>query len=485
MLDTLARTPVESELIENFSHSLVEVIEDEKVIHKRSQPSAHYLNPDAFNSKLFKGYFMVWIPSTLTTLGVLGTFVGLQIGLGGINLEGEVGQMLEGIRMLIEGAKTAFNTSIFGVGAGIIFGLSLRVARQRQRNQIEKLCNLLDRLIPEGSPEDDLHRLRGASENSVAQLVALREEVGPSLQETLAQMPGMIGQAVGNQIQDVVGDIGQQNAQELGVALREIYENHMGDLAGLGQAITAQLGLTNQILEKLEALPPRLESTSENLRGSSEKLAGVAEKFGNWDASLGEFSNKLDSAGTSFETATKNLQNASEHLNTIGEVSEGLVQAGQMAVPLNGITGSLESIAQAFAQVNDQAIGTQFENATHALQAASENLDNLGPAAEQLENAGNLAQDLFRQAGKEHVSFIYGLSTGVAALNEQISQLLKQYNHNMAEQTTQRIQQWNNEATNFGINFTGRVDELNAAIEYLQESLNQLDNKGHVPSKKL
>ncbi|OHX64511.1 hypothetical protein NH26_23325 [Flammeovirga pacifica] len=58
------------------------------------------------------------IPSVFTTIGVLGTFVGIYFGLRGFDVNDITGS----IPSLLEGLKTAFTTSIFGIILSLFFG---------------------------------------------------------------------------------------------------------------------------------------------------------------------------------------------------------------------------------------------------------------------------------------------------------------------------------------------------------------------------
>lgn len=58
------------------------------------------------------------IPTVFTTLGVLGTFVGIYFGLQNFDVE----KITESIPPLLEGMKTAFSTSIWGIILSLIFG---------------------------------------------------------------------------------------------------------------------------------------------------------------------------------------------------------------------------------------------------------------------------------------------------------------------------------------------------------------------------
>lgn len=72
------------------------------------------------------------IPNVFTTIGVLGTFVGIYFGLRNF----DVNNITESIPNLLEGLKTAFTTSIFGISLSLIFGkisqVVLRSAEQKQ-----------------------------------------------------------------------------------------------------------------------------------------------------------------------------------------------------------------------------------------------------------------------------------------------------------------------------------------------------------------
>lgn len=70
------------------------------------------------NSSRYNEYIYESIPTVFTTLGVLGTFVGIYFGL----LKFDVNNITESIPPLLEGLKTAFSTSIAGIGLSLIFG---------------------------------------------------------------------------------------------------------------------------------------------------------------------------------------------------------------------------------------------------------------------------------------------------------------------------------------------------------------------------
>ena len=111
---------------------------------------------------------VTFAPALLTAIGILGTFTGIFLGLQGIDL-GNISdpqQLIEASQKLLEGMKTAFVTSLFGMGAAIFFILYLSWGERKRtkiRNDLRrKLSNiaflespnhLLSRLDNEGNIE--------------------------------------------------------------------------------------------------------------------------------------------------------------------------------------------------------------------------------------------------------------------------------------------------------------------------------------------
>ncbi len=76
------------------------------------------------------------IPGTLTGMGILGTFLGLIIGLQKISFT-SVTSTMEGLEFLLGGIRTAFYTSIAGEIFSIIFNLSYNMLWDRLTIQLD------------------------------------------------------------------------------------------------------------------------------------------------------------------------------------------------------------------------------------------------------------------------------------------------------------------------------------------------------------
>lgn len=95
----------------------------------RSNPDAScdirsFLNEEVIEDHAHRGLLEL-IPDILTSLGILGTFVGLVMGLREFDPSGYA-QMAGSITPLINGIKVAFITSIYGIALSLAFSFHLR-----------------------------------------------------------------------------------------------------------------------------------------------------------------------------------------------------------------------------------------------------------------------------------------------------------------------------------------------------------------------
>ena len=117
------------------------------------------------------------IPNVFTTLGILGTFVGIYFGLQKFDVE----NINDSIPILLEGLKTAFTTSIWGIALSLFFGKASQVVlRSAEKNEPPKPTGELAALIEiresieKGSEQSKLHLVKiieaivGEGDNSMA-----------------------------------------------------------------------------------------------------------------------------------------------------------------------------------------------------------------------------------------------------------------------------------------------------------------------------
>lgn len=98
-----------------------------------------YINEDILN-RVGMFYYNSAITGTLTGLGILGTFIGLSLGLGAFNGD-DIYTITDNVGPLLGGMKVAFHTSVYGIFFSLVFAF---VHRCIVADSQEKLQEFLD-----------------------------------------------------------------------------------------------------------------------------------------------------------------------------------------------------------------------------------------------------------------------------------------------------------------------------------------------------
>lgn len=171
-----------------FDETLLEVKGSDDVIRLYNTFDADYFfNTSSLAGGSTENRMIAAVPGFLTAIGVIGTFVGLQLGLSDLNIAGnvDVNEMKDGIAGVINGAKIAFMTSVWGVLLSVIFNFTEKSFEQVIRKKVHKLQNRIDRIFPRLSAEAQLQCIANDSQQSRESLQGLAEKIGEKMQESL------------------------------------------------------------------------------------------------------------------------------------------------------------------------------------------------------------------------------------------------------------------------------------------------------------
>lgn len=229
-----------------------------------------YINEDLID-KVGMNYYNSGISGTMTGLGILGTFLGLSMGLGSFN-GNDIYTISDNVGPLLSGMKVAFHTSVYGIFFSLIFNF---VYRSIMSDAYEKLENFLNafRLFaqPVAFNED---------ENSAA-MVVYQANMANSLKQILDLLKGNameqtagVERIVNQFVEQMDGVMGVQ-LQKLGSNLKStseaqmIYTNNCKDLI---EAATALVEVNRDMQELLAQAMKRQEVFSKELYEQKELL---------------------------------------------------------------------------------------------------------------------------------------------------------------------------------------------------------------------
>ena len=278
-------------------------------------------------------------PGLLTGMGVLGTFIGLQLGMGSLNLNfANVEDLTKTIIPLVKGATVAFSTSVWGILTSIIFNLSEKTVEAYLRKKITFLQDKIDFLYPRIVEAQELVHINAHSLESRNTMSKLAEQIGFSMQKAL---DSSLGPAI-KQLVDASKELSEKQNLGSQKALTDLAERFMEAMSkegenqrknmesgasGLNEAINSvglsmnefmqkfnlqlgewniekqgQIELTKNIIEQGNSLSERSEQSQTALENTTSSINQAADKLDNAAGRMERFGGEMRLASESIST---------------------------------------------------------------------------------------------------------------------------------------------------------------------------------------
>ncbi len=283
------------------------------------------------------------LPGVATGLGILGTFLGITMGLSQIEVGGD--DVKKSVGAVVDGLGTAFWTSIFGVVASIILSWRTRVVETEAADIVQGATRDLDAWLERGAPAPALDVFRGELREDlrVATFDGLREKLDDSeLRRDLRRL-------VEQQARQL--ELAHRQAQAAEAAQRSLEDGHI-TLQAFGDDLIHKLDRV--FVNALAPMQRVMQDVASAGVNSAKEF--VTEMVGRLETGLtGTFDNvhtSLSAFQTTFTGLTERLEGAAVKQLAVLEESE------KAALRLRDRLGELE-------QLVDHA--AQFEASTRAL----------------------------------------------------------------------------------------------------------------------
>lgn len=436
----------------------------------QTSDAAQFFNPHTLARGISGNRLLAAMPGILTAFGILGTFVGLQIGLSTLDFNNPQ-DLSNSIVPLIQGAAVAFSTSVWGTIASVLFNFLEKSVEQSLARRINQVQNRANQLCRPHSPEQTLLNIERAGSEAENALKGLAEQIGERMQEVMLEMPQQIQAGI---------EASMAPAIEKLVAAAENLANRQSD--------SAQEALAAMIEEFVGKVSASGEDSRQGMEDASQRLG---EALAQWSTSMEAFLQRLEQRGGEFDTQVTHLLEQGKELREESGISrEALGQAAaemqsggallkQATQDLQSFSQSLHQAAKLMseqhletARLADSAARAQ-QQASEAMQGIAEALDKansgLGAASQSLQQSADTARESFGQVSDMQKEFIDNLRKTLNNLRKQVGQMMNEYATDVEEQTKGRMEQWNAQTQEFSKNMV-------AAVNAMSEILGEIDN---------
>lgn len=373
------------------------------------------------------------LPGILTGLGIIGTFLGLIIGLRKFKIPAEIKDVQIPLEQLIQSVGHAFYVSAAAIMLAMLFTWvekSLVAARYRQ---VEALRELVDSMFKGGAGEEYLERLVAAAETSATQAAHIKNALVADLKEILTTLATQQIEAQAQHTGQMSADVGKAISEALGPPMDAITKAVQGVGANQGEAVNKMLTdvLASFSAQMRDMFGGQMQGMSDLLRETSESMKATALQFGQLAANMDAAgTNTVDAMGEKLGKALDGMEARQQAMNAqmaafveqiralVGEsqtessrkLQEVLTSVGDQVA---GVVAELRRQAEASAE-SQGARQERFESATGAaIGSLSEQMERL--LAQSVETNKSLQDTVARLAGATDKA-IAGMNSGAETL---------------------------------------------------------------------
>ena len=431
-----------------------------------------FFNEHRFAPQLVGNRFLHAIPTALTTLGLLGTFLGLTIGLRGLDLGSTTDEMRVGIQVLVDGAALGFTASLWGVAMSLLTNVFERWQERRVVAGVRKLQDRIDHLFKMKSPEQSLTDIAAHTSESSEALQVLHEKIGSALQESVQHVGENTSRAVTDAIQSslapIMADLASRAADQSAEVFKEISGQLTASFNEIGTSLAAQLK------ESSESMRSTLDYMSEQLaRQADQHLTQMNTMQMAAAAQLSAVTEATNRQITLLDESLPRVVSGLDRAATlVGAATNGMEE---VATGLGAVTTQLSTTTTDLARMLNEAIGTMNDLATRTSSAADAIASQQSAVTEVTREALTAAQLLHEASGALRHGFD-GLTEKQNEFNESLGrQLLKHsqemagwlaaYRDEVSKQTAHRMSEWNAQTERFTSTMLSTTLALSEAVD--------------------
>lgn len=447
----------------------------ETLVHSRGVGSSelrnimdaeYFFGVDRIAPELFRNRLLSAAPGFLTAGGLISTFLGLSLGLSGIDLTGSAESLKTGVGGLVEGAGVAFIPSLFGVIFSVLLNVATKGVQQWIAQEFASPIELkIDRAVNRVTAEHLLNDSLELQRDSAQDIKELSEKIGSSVGETVAEsvqklsveLRAAIADSLQPALESLTSAIVEQNAdvfdtltQRMSEGFAEVGREQARQLHSGAEAIDAAVsGLTaglTQVQDETTQLQATIREQATTLSNAAEAIAGGAAAL---DESATKFHGISDQIRDLQEvTVTKFEELLEQHTGIFANLQNYMLALPRLQAAMNSTVDGLANASQNVTESNAAAVAMLERTTKVTVEQLSESI------AQQSEHA--------RQTYER-------LSTELQAAQKQMEGWLNEYARVVERQTGERMDTWNQHSSTYATHMLSVSQTLQGVIAEMQD----------------
>ena len=407
--------------------------------------SESYFSVAAFTEGM-KGGLWSGLAGTFTGIGILGTFIGLTIGLAGVDTS-STGALSSSISGLLGGMSTAFVTSIFGIVSAIVFGVWHSQNMKRFGDAVSRFTDALDQVFIRKSVEEILLEELAESRAQRAAMEQLSTDMAISicdhLPDVLDQLAEKMDSAMKGNLDTMLAGLSERQDKQT-EQLMQISSNTnslvIGGFDQLGDVLKKGVG------QGAEELGNSLKNLSSDIASLAEGIRDILDR----------------STKASSEANQKTLDALNEAISKMNETMEGMAnkQTEETDKNIQRMTALMEEMKTTMKDIFDEMSASAKEQRTEIGEIAKDSADQTK------ENLGAINASV-----KE-------LMAGIGGQMQQMQSIIGKFAIESADQTKENLGVINASVKELMAEIADQMQQMQSMMDthekHMQETLDQM-----------
>ncbi|MCR5773884.1 MAG: MotA/TolQ/ExbB proton channel family protein [Lachnospiraceae bacterium] len=341
---------------QDYQYELERIVHTDKTYYKCDIED--YIGYEMLDSVIHRDR-MNQVAGAMTGLGILGTFIGLSLGLQSFNT-GTTAEITNSIEPLMSGIKVAFHTSIYGMVFSLVFNYVYKKRLDDAEQAVRDFLGAYKKYVLPDTTTDGVNRLMELQQQQTEAIISLSDTVAHQLSQGLkellepqfdrfdetienfvnvasrSQMEQMarvvdvfiseLNRSLGNSFTQLGETINNtmtlQKANEK--QMREIYEKNLTTAENVNSVASSTEVVSEAIrlyAEKVQTMEQQTAETLELLRQQSERHQKIMELSDRYVSDLETYRSSLDLSAAAYDDR---LQSQEARLKDLQKLSEAL-----------------------------------------------------------------------------------------------------------------------------------------------------------------
>lgn len=367
------------------------------------------------------------ISGTMTGLGILGTFVGLTLGLQSFNT-GTADAITKSIGPLIQGIKVAFHTSIYGMFFSIFFSFAYRGKLNEASRALDDFLTAFTSFVMPNPENDTVQKMLSYQEKQAQGIDVISETFGDKVAEKLSAVMAPQFERMNSTIEaftEIASESQVQGVEKIVSKFIESMNNSLGNqFAELERVIAETVEWQKKNSADMAEILTRVEARTSDIQKIDELTKGIVADLAGFMNSLKEMQQltvkNIETVNTQIEAEAKISEQQQGYIEKLVDCERNISESMQgfldkVIEQMNNLQKLSESLEET-SKANLEAISAAASSASEAITEHAKNqIEDLGNTSKAVNEASRSTVEELRNVARTQVATFSDMSEAVTS----------------------------------------------------------------------